>query len=76
MIGHNSRSKMCPAKLFPATEVEQEDQDVGDEGGVRGNDGEDGNDTIEAGGSQEGAELDDSMVNIEDLLGYSDEELF
>ena len=25
---------MCPAKLFPATEVEQEDQDVGDEGGL------------------------------------------
>jgi hypothetical protein len=32
--------------------------------------------TIEAGESQEGAALDDSIVNLEDLLGDSDEELF
>ena len=74
-IGHNSRSKMCPAKLLPDTEVEQDDQDVGDEGGVGGRN-DDENDIIEAGGSREGVELDDSMVNIEDLLGDSDEELF
>ena len=57
---------MCPAKLLP---------DVGDEGGVGGRNDEE-NDIIEAGGSREGVELDDSMVNIEDLLGDSDEELF
>ena len=66
---------MCPAKLLPDTEVEQDDQDVGDEGGVGGRN-DDENDIIEAGGSREGVELDDSMVNIEDLLGESDEELF
>ena len=43
-----------------------------------GADGRDGgaDDTIEAGGSQDGAALDDSIVDIEDLLENSDEELF
>ena len=68
---------MCPAKLLPDAEVvehEQEGQDVIDEGGTGGDVGEDV--TIEAGGSQDGAALDDSIVNIEDLLGDSDEDLF
>ena len=67
------------ANVATAKVVEQEafiQDQVVDEGGAGGNGGEDGDATIEAGESQEGAALDDSIVNLEDLLGDSDEELF
>ena len=64
---------MCPAKLLPGPEADQEDQDLGEEDGVgERNNGEDENGTIEAGGSHEAVDI----ANIEDLLGDSDEDLF
>ena len=65
------------ANVATAKVVEQEafiQDQVVDEGGAGGNDGEDDDATIEAGESQDA--LDDSIVNLEDLLGDSDEELF